>query len=221
MLALLGSQAAAPCYSRAQNCVSFLKTRKPLTMRVIAGTAKGARLEAPKGRKTRPTLDRVREALFSILGAKVADARVLDLYAGTGAIGIEALSRGAAYCEFVENDAECIAHLQRNLEAARVESRAKIRRLRLPDDLSRLGRTEKKYDVIYADPPFDFADYPLLCSELVRNDLLRPDSIVIIEHDARTSLAECPAGLVCFRQAHYGKTFLSFFIAGETRPETQ
>ncbi len=190
-------------------------------MRVIAGTAKGTRLEAPKGRKTRPTLDRVREALFSILDAKVAEARVLDLYAGTGAIGIEALSRGAAYCEFVENDTECAAHLRRNLKVARVESRAKIRRFRLPDDLAEMGRTETKYDLIYADPPFDFADYPLLCSELVRNDLLEPGGIVIIEHDARTSLAQCSAELVCFREARYGSTCLSFFTAEEAEPGSQ
>lgn len=190
-------------------------------MRVIAGTAKGTRLEAPKGRNTRPTLDRVREALFSILGAKVMEARVLDLYAGTGAIGIEALSRGAAHCEFVENDAECAALLQRNLGAARVESRSNIRRLRLPDGLSSIGRAGEKYALIYADPPFEFSEYSLLCSELVRNGLLEPDGIVIIEHGAQTSLAECSAELVRFREARYGKTCLSFFAAGEDRPDTR
>ncbi len=190
-------------------------------MRVIAGTAKGTRLEAPKGRKTRPTLDRVREALFSILGAKVVDARVLDLYAGTGAIGIEALSRGAAHCEFVEDDAECAALIQRNLKAARVESRANIQRLRLPEGLSTTGRSEKQYDLIYADPPFGFTGYALLCAELVRNNLLGPDAVVIIEHDARTSLAECSAKLPCFREARYGKTCLSFFATEEARPDTQ
>lgn len=190
-------------------------------MRVIAGTAKGARLEAPKGRKTRPTLDRVREALFSILGAKVVQARVLDLYAGTGAIGIEALSRGAAHCEFIETDAECVALLQRNLEAARVESRANIRRLRLPDGLSRPGQADEVYDLIYADPPFGFTDYSLLCTELVRNGLVGADAIVIVEHDARTSLTECSAELACFREARYGKTCLSFFTAEEAPPDTQ
>lgn len=190
-------------------------------MRVIAGTAKGTRLEAPKGRKTRPTLDRVREALFSILGAKVVEARVLDLYAGTGAIGIEALSRGAAHCEFIEMDAECAVLLQRNLEAARVESRANIQRLRLPEGLSRTGHAEEEYDLIYADPPFGFTDYSLLCTELVRNGLIGPEGVVIVEHDARASLAECSAELVCFREARYGKTCLSFFTAEEVRPDTQ
>ena len=190
-------------------------------MRVIAGDAKGTRLEAPKGQETRPTLDRVREALFSILGAKVAEARVLDLYAGTGAIGIEALSRGAGYCEFVENDAQCAALVRRNVEVARVGPHAKVRRLRLPEEISKIGRGSEGFDLIYADPPFNFEEYALICDELMRFNLLNPDGILIVEHDSRSSLANCSRELTCFREARYGATCLSFFSARQGETDTQ
>lgn len=190
-------------------------------MRVIAGDAKGTRLEAPKGQDTRPTLDRVREALFSILGSKVSQARVLDLYAGTGAIGIEALSRGAAHCEFIETNAQCAGLIRRNLVAARVESRAEIRQLRVVDAIAELGGAGQSFDLIYADPPFGSEDYSLICAELTRYDLLGPDGILIIEHDSRTSLSDCSRALSCFREASYGATCLSFFSLHQEETETQ
>ncbi len=190
-------------------------------MRVIAGDAKGTRLEAPKDQKTRPTLDRVREALFSILGAKVTEARVLDLYAGTGAIGIEALSRGAVHCEFIENNAQCAGLIRRNLEAARVGSRAEIRQLGVPEAISELGDAGRSFDLIYADPPFNFEDYSLICDELTRYNLLDPGGILIIEHDSRMSLSDCSPELSCFREASYGATCLSFFSARQEETDSQ
>lgn len=180
-------------------------------MRVIAGEAKGTRLEVPKGRKTRPTLDRVREALFSILGPKLEGARVLDLYAGTGAIGIEALSRGAANCDFIENDAECVAILQRNLSTARVEARARIHRFHLPDQTARIRGDGVSFDLIYADPPFKFAQYASLCDEIVRHGLLKPDGTLVIEHHSKEPVEASVEELSCYRESKYGDTCLSFF----------
>jgi 16S rRNA (guanine966-N2)-methyltransferase len=120
-------------------------------VRVVAGKFKGRRLQAPRGTRTRPTADRVREALFSMLG-DVSGARVLDLYAGSGALGIEALSRGAESAVFVERDQHALASLRRNLEAVGAE--ADVRR----QDVSRfLARPEGTFDLVFCDPPYDGA----------------------------------------------------------------
>jgi 16S rRNA (guanine966-N2)-methyltransferase len=120
-------------------------------MRVVAGAFKGRRLQTPRGSGTRPTADRVREALFSVLG-DVSGASVLDLYAGSGALGIEALSRGAASATFVERDPRALASLRRNLEA--VGSEAEVRR---QDVLRYLASAAGTFDLVFIDPPYDSA----------------------------------------------------------------
>ena len=120
-------------------------------MRVVAGAYKGRRLQAPRGPRTRPTADRVREALFSILG-DVSGLHVLDLYAGSGALGIEALSRGAAAATFVERDPGAVAAIRHNLEA--VGSQAEVRR---QDALRFLGAARGAFDLVFLDPPYDAA----------------------------------------------------------------
>jgi 16S rRNA (guanine966-N2)-methyltransferase len=120
-------------------------------VRVVAGEFKGRRLVAPRGSRTRPTADRVREAVFSMLG-DVSGARVLDLYAGSGALGIEALSRGAESAVFVERDRAALAALDRNLEAT--GARGAVRR----QDVARfLARPEGTFDLVFCDPPYDGA----------------------------------------------------------------
>ena len=120
-------------------------------MRVVAGAFKGHRLHAPRGTRTRPTADRVREALFSLLG-DVAGLRVLDLYAGSGALGIEALSRGAASAVFVERDQRAVAAIRRNLEV--VDAEAEVRR---QDALRFLAASGGGFDLVFVDPPYDSA----------------------------------------------------------------
>ena len=121
-------------------------------MRIVAGAFKGRRLQAPKGRRTRPTADRVREGLFSMLG-DVSGARVLDLYAGSGALGIEALSRGAARVTFVDSDPRAVTAIRRNLEAIGLDQ--EVRRL---DALRYLARAEPaSFDLVFIDPPYDSA----------------------------------------------------------------
>jgi 16S rRNA (guanine966-N2)-methyltransferase len=120
-------------------------------MRVVAGTFKGRRLQAPRGARTRPTSDKVREALFSLLG-HVSGLRVLDLYAGSGALGIEALSRGAASATFVERDQPAVAALRRNLAA--VGADAAVRR---QDALRFLASASGPFDLVFVDPPYDSA----------------------------------------------------------------
>jgi 16S rRNA (guanine966-N2)-methyltransferase len=151
-------------------------------VRVVAGEFRGRRLSAPRGVRTRPTADRVREALFSILG-EVEGARVLDLYAGSGALGIEALSRGAGSAVFVERDPRAAAAIERNLAAVGVEA-ALVR-----DDVSRfLARAEGSFDLVFCDPPYDSASG--LAGTLAERlpAVTAPDARIVTESDKRNPL---------------------------------
>jgi 16S rRNA (guanine966-N2)-methyltransferase len=156
-------------------------------MRVIAGQHKGRRLQAPPGLETRPTSDRVREALFSILGARVQDARVLDLFAGSGALGIEALSRGAREATFVDNAAPAIRTLEANLRELGGDVtvvRAEARRF-----LGGASRSPRQYDLIFLDPPYRLAATlgPELSGPL--GTVLAEAAVVVAESDRRAPLA--------------------------------
>src|SRR3954453_11399771 len=155
-------------------------------MRVIAGIHGGRRLQAPPGTDTRPTADRVREALFSILGDRVQDARVLDLFAGSGALGIEALSRGAATATFVDKAAPAIRAVGSNLEALGAEGtvvRAEARRF-----LGGASRSGRSYDLVFLDPPYrlDAALGHALPAALAA--LLAPGATAVAESDRRAPL---------------------------------
>jgi 16S rRNA (guanine966-N2)-methyltransferase len=166
-------------------------------LRVVAGEFKGRRLAAPRGARTRPTADRVREALFSMLG-DVGGARVLDLYAGSGALGIEALSRGAASAVFVERDAQAVAAIERNLEPLDVE--ASVARA----DVARwLTRAEGRFDLVFCDPPYDVASR--LAGPLAERlpGLTADDARIVTESDKRNPL-ELPFPLIVERS--YGDT---------------
>jgi 16S rRNA (guanine966-N2)-methyltransferase len=151
-------------------------------VRVIAGEFKGRRLHTARGTRTRPTADRVREALFSMLG-DVAGARVLDLYAGSGALGIEALSRGAASAVFVERDQRALAPLRRNLDA--VGADAEVRR---QDVLRFLASPEGTFDLVFCDPPYD--DAPRVAALLSEGlpAMLEPNARIVTESDKRNPL---------------------------------
>lgn len=185
-------------------------------MRVIAGTARGVRLFAPSGCEVRPTLDRVRESLFNILMPRIEGARFLDLYAGTGANGIEALSRGADSATFVDNDLRSLAAVERNLAAARLGRQADVRRLDLPEGLRTLWADGKTYDVIFADPPFATRErapieYDRLLSAIDSARVLGEGGLIVVEHSSRVALAEEIDGFSRFRVSKYGEIALSFF----------
>ena len=151
-------------------------------MRVIAGEFKGRRLHTARGTRTRPTADRVREALFSMLG-DVSGARVADLYAGSGALGIEALSRGAESALFVERDQRALAALRRNLDA--VGAHAEVRR---QDVLRFLASPEGTFDLVFCDPPYD--DAPRVAAPLSEAlpAMLEPNARIVTESDKRNPL---------------------------------
>lgn len=166
-------------------------------MRIVAGTFKGRRLQAPRGTGTRPTADRVREALFSILG-DVGGALVLDLYAGSGALGIEALSRGAESALFVERDPRAVAAIERNLASLGVEAPV-VRQ----EVLRFLGRAEGTFDLVFCDPPYDSASR--LAGPLAeRLQALTPGNARIVTESDKRKPLELPFPLLTERV--YGDT---------------
>jgi 16S rRNA (guanine966-N2)-methyltransferase len=172
-------------------------------MRVIAGTYKGRRLQSPGGLETRPTGDRVREALFSILGDRVEGARVLDLFAGSGALGIEALSRGASEATFVDNAAAAARAVASNLEALGVDAqvvRAEARRF-----LGGASRSARQYDLVFLDPPYRLA--ASLGGDLSGPlaGVMAPDAVVVCESDRRSPLE---IDLPLHDERRYGDTLI-------------
>jgi 16S rRNA (guanine966-N2)-methyltransferase len=148
-------------------------------MRIIAGSRKGHTIQAPPGRDTRPTSDRVRENIFNILGP-IDEAVVLDLYAGSGALGLEALSRGAAQAVFVERDPDAVRAIEKNLDKLRL--RGTVLR---QDAVAVLAGESRKYDLVFVDPPYDM--YPDLEPQLARylRPVLSDTAVVVVETDAR------------------------------------
>jgi 16S rRNA (guanine966-N2)-methyltransferase len=148
-------------------------------VRIISGSKRGHTIQAPSGRGTRPTSDRVRENIFNIVGP-VDDATVLDLYAGSGALGLEALSRGAALAVFVERDPEAIRAIERNLDKLRL--RGTVLR---QDAIAVLAGEKRKYDLVFVDPPYEM--YTDLQPQLVRYlpAVVAEDGVVVVETDAR------------------------------------
>ncbi len=176
-------------------------------MRIIAGSLGGRRLRCPPGRGTRPTSDRVREALFSILGPPPDDARVLDLFAGAGTLGLEALSRGAALAVLVERDRTALRCLRENIETLGIKERCQVI---VGDGLRELDRDGPAFDWVFLDPPYasDLADQAL--AKLARGARMRPDAVVVVEHDRRTTPV-APAPLEKTESRTYGDTTISLY----------
>lgn len=183
-------------------------------MRVISGTARGKQLLPVPGMNTRPTTDRVKESVFNIIQMRVRGARVLDLFAGTGQLGIEALSRGAAHADFVDADRTAADIVRRNLAGARVEERATVHRTDFKKYLS--GCAKHSMDLIFLDPPYGGKLLESVLVEIERFDILSPDGIIICESAVEDEW-ECP--FARSREYRYG-TILLTVLTAETAPKT-
>lgn len=179
-------------------------------MRIVAGSHRGRRLVAPKGMRTRPTSDRVREALFSIL-FDVSGFRVLDLFAGSGAIGLEALSRGAQRCVFVEKDRTALDALLANVASLELSDRAEVRRQTVAAALTDLIDRGERFDLVFADPPWDQASVLLTGVLAAGSALVADGGRVVLEHAARDETPSAPAGWSATDRRQYGDTALSFY----------
>jgi 16S rRNA (guanine966-N2)-methyltransferase len=175
-------------------------------MRVIAGSLGGRRLKAPHGRVTRPTSDRVREAVFAMLGP-LDEARVLDLYAGSGALGIEALSRGAAHAVFVERDPRALRALGENLAQLELaDGPAQVRRGEALAALATASERAETYDLIFIDPPYEQARQLAGALSAILPSLLAPGGRVVVESDRRAPLE---LDLAVARTRRYGDTSIT------------
>jgi 16S rRNA (guanine966-N2)-methyltransferase len=179
-------------------------------VRVIAGSRKGHKLAAPRGLETRPTSDRVRENVFNLVGP-VDDARVLDLFAGSGAMGIEALSRGAASAVFVEHDADAVRTIEGNLDRLRLTG-ARVVRGDVLRTIAQEATVGAKYDLVLVDPPYGMLIeiQPRLARHLP--PLVAADGLVVVETDARTE-PELPLPVRTSRK--YGQTRVTLFEAAQ------
>jgi len=181
-------------------------------MRVIAGIAKGHKLSVPPGQHIRPTADRAKEALFSVLGRRVLESKVLDLFAGSGALGIEALSRGAISCVFVDNSRKSIQAISKNLEKTKFQAEAEIIQGYVVSVLEQLVNRGEQFDLIFLDPPYKIklTDLKMILERLSREGLINRDGIVVIEHSSKVDLIGID-WLVKQSTKQYGDTCLTFY----------
>ena len=170
-------------------------------LRIIAGTARGRRIQAPEGRDTRPTLDRVRENLFNMLQGRLMDARTLDLFAGSGALSLEALSRGAAFAVLADRDGAALRAEKANIEALRFGDRARVLRGDWQDTLRTLAAEGEKFDLVFLDPPYAMTDLRPVMEGL--RGLLSPEGLIILEHQAAAEI-QAAAGYAVWKERTWG-----------------
>ena len=181
-------------------------------MRIIAGSLKGRRLAPVKG-PIRPTGAKVREAIFNILGEAVKEARVLDLFAGTGALGIEALSRGAQAVVFVEDHPESLKVLRRNLESLDLRDRARVLPVAVHQALKKLAVQGADFDLAFLDPPYGGEKAAAALQALAAAEIMAPEAWVVAEHSRRDTLPEAAGVLTRRELRRYGDTQVAFYQA--------
>lgn len=177
-------------------------------MRVITGTARGVTLKTPAGMKTRPTTDRVKEAMFSIIQFEIPGAKVLDLFGGTGQLGIEALSRGAARATFVDAGADACALIRENLKRTRLETQAQVIRA---DYLEYLQRCREKFQIILLDPPYAEVFLENALKKLTEIDILQSGGIIVCERPLGKDLPWEYPGFSRSKDYKYGKTLITLY----------
>lgn len=182
-------------------------------MRIIGGKYRSRKIKQPKLGSTRPTKDRIREAVFNVIAEKVPGSDVLDIFAGSGAYGLEALSRGAKSATFVENNKQAIRVLKENIRSLGAEAE-KASRIIAEDALKaieKLSASGKTFDIVFSDPPYnkELARKSLIM--INRYDILKPLGFAVIEHHAQEGLPETAGGLSLLKQKTYGDIYISIF----------
>lgn len=180
-------------------------------MRIIAGCYKNRRIFSHKGRWLRPTSDQTRETIFSLLGDRIEDNKILDLFAGTGALGVEAMSRGATEVTFVDKSAQSISIIKKNLEQLKIEA------ILFKSDalafIRRAGKENRRYNLIFCDPPYDYALTKEIVKEIEQNRLLIEKGVFVLETSSRSTTI-LGKGLQIFKQKRMGDTTITIYEQG-------
>lgn len=188
-------------------------------MRIIAGDAKGRRITTPSGRDTRPTSDRVKESLFNILGDRVPDAVVLDLFAGTGNLGLESLSRGAKLSIFIDFNRDSIKIIKENIKLLKYEGNCEVYHNDAVSALNILAKREIKFDIIFVDPPYHKELVPAVIDKISELDLMKGSGIIAAEHDVKDCLPDRISNMISYKSSAYGDTVLTFYRKLEQKME--
>ena len=178
-------------------------------MRIIAGTHRGRILLSPKGDHTRPTRGRIRESIFNIIQNKISGAAVLDLFAGSGAMGFEALSRGAKSAVFVDNARPARDALLKNIHSLQMTDQAGLLCMDYTNALHRLHCQMRRFDLLFVDPPYDFSNRIALFEQIRKSRVMNSDALLVYEHSPRCVFEPEGFGLIDARA--YGETFVSFY----------
>lgn len=179
-------------------------------MRIIAGELKGRRLHRLQGKQTRPTSDRLRETIFNILSFKPQQAVVLDLYSGTGAMAIEALSRGADSAVLVDDSFQAISLISQNIRAFSLEKKARVQRWDIARNLNILRHVQPPFDLVFLDPPYNRNLIGPTLRHLLQSGSLAAQACIVVEHSVLEAVSFDDPQLECYDQRRYGKTMVSF-----------
>lgn len=180
-------------------------------MRIISGSYRGRKLKTLAGLDVRPTSDRLRETLFNILAAEVRDSNFLDICAGSGAISIEALSRGAAHVTLIDESRRAGQVIQENLRALGITDEARLLNRDALAAIKQLESEPRTFDIVYFDPPYASPIYSRVMNQLGASSILHPDSIVIVEHHAKTPIDKKYGKLTIYRELKQGESALGFY----------
>ncbi len=196
---------------RARNARPYMVRRRINILRVISGEARGHKLKTLKGSATRPTSDRVKESLFNIVSGYIQGSEVLDLFAGSGSLGIEALSRGAAYAVFADKSKESCGIIKENLAFTKFAEKSEVLFMGFTEALVKLASEGKKFDIVFLDPPYNKNFIQETLKNLAKNDIIRDGGILIAEHHIDDELPEYSGKLKISRKQKYGDTVISFY----------
>ncbi len=179
-------------------------------MRIIGGDLKSKKIRSIKGTKTRPTSDRIRESIFNIISFNVKNTCILDLFAGTGAFAIEALSRGAKFAVFIDISKSAVSAIRENIKSCNLDDRVKVVKWDINKNLNCIEHSNPTFDLVFMDPPYDKDFLKPALLNLHLSCCMEKDCLIIVEHSLRESIPNEPAVFEITDQRKYGKTLVSF-----------
>ena len=179
-------------------------------MRIISGDLKGKKLHSIKGTKTRPTSDRVRESIFNIIAFNVENTCILDLFAGTGAFAIEALSRGAMFAVFIDISKNAVSAIRENIKSCNLDDKFKVIKWDITKNLTCIEHSNPAFDLVFMDPPYDKKFLKPALLNLHLSCCMEKGCLIIVEHSLREPIPKEPAVFEITDQRKYGKTLVSF-----------